>query len=380
MKILLCALEPSADALGAALMKALQDKRPNVNFIGCGGALMEKEGLTSLFEIAPFSVLGPVAALSLLPRALKAADALADLAADEKPDAAIFIDSWSFARIAAEKFQKKAPEVKRFKYVAPQVWASRPKRAEKAAQLFDGVMCLFDFETPYFEAVGAKTRFVGHPGFQAARDRKVDKAAFRRKFGLGEGPLLAVLPGSRASELARLGAPFRDTVKRAADAVPGLRIVIPAAPSVAKDLPEYLAGWPGAPVIVEGDDRPDAFAAADVALAASGTAASELSIMGTPMVVAYKLDLLTELWVRSIFTIRYAALANIAADREVIPEFLQRRCTPELMAPALIALLKGGPEREAQLSALPEIVRGWTGGDRPAAEMAAEAVLDWVNA
>lgn len=379
MKILLCALEASADALGAALMQTLREKRPDAEFIGCGGALMEKQGLKSLFDIAPFSVLGPVAALSLLPRALKAADALAELAAEEKPTGAIFIDSWSFARIAAEKFERKAPEVKRVKYVAPQVWASRPKRAEKAARLFDGVMCLFDFETPYFEKAGAKARFVGHPGFQAARDRKIDRAAFRRKFGLGEGPLLAVLPGSRATELARLGAPFRETVQRAAEAVPDLRIIVPAAPSVAKDLPDYLAGWPGAPVIVEGEDRLDAFAAADAALAASGTAAAELAIMGTPMVIAYKLDFLTEMWVRAIFTIRYAALANIAADREVIPEFLQRRCRAELMAPALIALLQGGPAREAQLSALPEIVRGWTGGGRPAAEMAAEAVLDWLD-
>lgn len=379
MKILLCALEPSADALGAALMAALRKKRPDMECIGCGGVLMEGQGLKSLFDIAPFSVLGPVAALSLLPRALKAADVLAELAAEEKPAAAVFIDSWSFARIAAEKFMRKEPEVKRFKYVAPQVWASRPKRAEKAARLFDGVMCLFEFETPYFEKAGAATRFVGHPGFQAARDRNVDHAAFREKCGLGDGPLLAVLPGSRASELKRLGAPFRETVARAASAVPGLRIVIPAAPSVVNDLPAYLSGWPGEPVTVEGDDRYDAFAAADAALAASGTAASELAIMGTPSVIAYKLDLLTELWVRTNFSIRYAALANIAADREVVPEFLQRRCTPDLMAAALISLLQGGPEREAQLETLKPIVRGWTGGKRPAAEMAADAVLDWLE-
>ncbi|WP_375203121.1 lipid-A-disaccharide synthase [Hyphococcus sp.] len=379
MKILLCALEPSADALGAALMKALRNLRADVQFIGCGGALMEKEGLKSLFDITPFSVLGPAAALSLLPRALKAADALAALAAEEKPDAAIFIDSWSFARIAAEKFARKAPAVKRFKYVAPQVWASRPKRAQKAAALFDGVMCLFEFETPLFEAAGARARFVGHPGFQAARDRVIDRAGFRQRYDLGEGPLLAVLPGSRASELKRLGEPFRETVKRAAEAVPDLRVVIPAAPSVVADLPDYLTGWPGRPVIIEGDDRPDAFAAADAALAASGTAAAELAIMGTPQVVAYKVDLITEIWARAIFTIRHAALANISAGREVIPEFLQRRCRAELMAPALIPLLNGGPEREAQLAALPEIVRGWTGETRPAAEMAAEAVLDWLQ-
>ncbi len=380
MKILLCALEPSADALGAALMKALKDTRSDVQFIGCGGALMGKEGLASLFDIAPFSVLGPAAALGLLPRALKAADALGDLAAEEKPAAAIFIDSWSFARIAAEKFIRKAPEVKRFKYVAPQVWASRPKRAQKAARLFDGVMCLFEFETPYFEAAGANARFVGHPGFQAARDRAVDRTAFRREFDLGEGPLLAVLPGSRASELRRLGPPFAETVRRAAEAVPGLRVVIPAAPSVVADLPDYLAGWPGRPVIVEGDDRPGAFAAADAALAASGTAAAELAIMGTPMVVAYKVDLVTEVWARAIFTIRHAALANIAAGREIVPEFLQRRCRAELMAPALIPLLTGGDEREVQLTAVKEIVRGWTGEARPAADMAAEAVLDWLEA
>lgn len=379
MKILLCALEPSADALGGALMAALRAQVPDVQFIGCGGADMTAQGLNSLFDIEPFSVIGPAAALRLLPAALKAADGLADLADREAPDAAIFIDSWSFSRIAAEKLQRRAPGVKRFKYVAPQIWASRPKRAQKAAELFDGLLCLFEFETPMFERAGARARFVGHSGFQAAHQYRADVADFRRRHGFGDAPLLVVLPGSRRAELRRHAVPFGETVRRVADRIERLRIVIPAAASAAKVLPGMLADWPGEPVVIDSAERFDAYVAADAALAASGTVVGELAIFSTPMIVAYRIDLLTEIWARVVLTTKHVSLVNIAAGREIVPEFLQADCEPGAMADALAPLLTGGSERDAQKAAFPPVVEGWIGSAAPAAEMAASAVLEWLD-
>lgn len=377
MKFLLCALEPSADALGASLMRSLRERTPAIGFIGCGGPLMAKEGLETLFPIDRFSVIGPTAALKALPAALTAADALARLGATEKPAAAVFIDSWSFSRIAAQKMKRATPGVRLYKYVAPQVWASRPKRAEIAARLFDGVLCLFEFEPVLFEKAGARAVWVGHSGFHSALARPDRAEAFRKSHDLGAAPLLAVLPGSRSAELRRHEAPFGDAMTRVLAVKPETRFVVPAAPGLEPRLQELVQKWPGCPVVVPGAERYDAFQAADAALAASGTVIGELAIFKTPMVVAYRTDLLTAAWARRVLTTNHVSLVNITAGREVAPEFLQERCRGELMAPALLNLLKGGPERAAQLEAFPAIVRKITGKEAPAGA-AAEALLNWV--
>ncbi len=376
--ILLCAVEPSADSLGAALMASLRKRHPGVSFIGCGGAQMAKEGLKTLFPIDRFSVIGPAAALQALPAALKAADSLAALAETEKPQAAVLIDSWSFSKIVAKRLRKRAPHMKLFKYVAPQVWASRPQRAQTTADLFDGVLCIFGFETGFFEEAGAKTRWVGHPGFQAVLEQQPDAAAFRARHKIGDGPLLAVLPGSRAGELKRHAAPFGGAVEKLLKDFPDLRVVVPAAPGAEEAVRALAAGWPGDAVVIEGAERYEACRAADAALAASGTATAELALLGTPMVVAYKLELLTELWARAVLTTPYVSLVNIAAGREVAPEFLQRDCRPDRLAAALAPLLRDRPERRRQIEAFPAIARSLA-GERSPGDAAAAAVLEWLG-
>jgi lipid-A-disaccharide synthase len=376
---MLCALEPSGDALGAALMAALRRKRPDIAFTGCGGPLMTAEGLGSLFPIDRFSVIGPGGALTALSAALKAVGVLARAATEESPAAVVFIDSWTFSSMAARKIKKAAPRVTRVKYVAPQIWASRPERAETIGRLFDGVMCLFAFEPEPFIRHGVDARWVGHPGFQAARAHRVDNAAFRARHGIGDAPLLAVLPGSRSGELKRLAAPFGATVKNVVTTLPSARIVIAAAPALADRLPSIVRDWPGAPVIVGPQEKFDAFSAADAALAASGTVTAELAIFNTPMAVAYRVDPLTEFWARRVLTTPYVSLVNIAVKRLVAPEFLQQDCDPIRIAAALIPLLTGGPERDAQRAAFADIVETLAGGEFPAADAAAAAVLDWAG-
>jgi len=374
-------VEPSGDALGAALLKALKARAPaGSTFFGCGGPLMAIEGFESKFHIDPFSVIGPVGALRAFPVAFFRAGDLAHLAAREKADAAILIDGWSFSRLTAEQLRKRAPDTKLYKYVAPQVWASRPHRADTVKTLFDGVLTLFDFEMPWFECSGLSVACVGNPIFQAAYKQRCNGLAFRERRQLGDAPLLAVLLGSRRGEIRRHAAPFGNVVKRLVGDHPRLRIVAPLARAVAEEARTLMTGWPGEPVFVEAADRFAAFAAADAALAASGTVTTELAISKTPMAVAYKVHPLTAMWVRRVVTTPYVSLINVAAGRAVVPEFLQENCEPAAIANVLSNLLADENARRAQLDAFPKLLEGLGVSGSPAGERAAETVLDWLGA
>lgn len=377
--ILICAVEPSADALGAELMKAMRPHAPGIKFLGCGGPLMAEQSLESLFPIAPFSIMGPIGALKALPAAKRGARLLADAADTKKADAAIFIDGWAFARIAAEAVRSKAPHTRLFKYVAPQVWASRPQRAKTLARLFDGLLTLFPFENAWFEKEGIPTRSVGSSTFQNAAAAHPDAAAFRSRHSIGNSKLLAVLPGSRIGEVKRLLEPFRETVDRLHNDVPGLHVVIPAALAVEEYVRNATSTWARPPAVVTASERYKLFAAADAALAASGTVTTELAIFQTPMIVAYRVGSLSAAWFRHVITTPYVSLLNVVAGRGVIPEFLQEACEPAGMAAALAPLLSDTPVRKAQLDAFPGLLEQLGVGGQPAAEVAACAIFEWIN-
>lgn len=374
---LLGAVEPSGDALGAALMTALYARKPTARIVGCGGPRMAEAGLESLFPIEPLSVMGPVSAMQALPAAMKSARALARCARDNHVDAAVLIDSWAFSRLAAERIRRAAPRSKRFKYAAPQVWASRPGRAKTLAKLFDGVLALFEFEIEWFAPLGVRTAFVGNPTFQEAAQYKADAEAFRAAHDLGDAPLLAVLPGSRTGEVGRLLEAFRATVDLVGRARPELRVVVAAAPAVEAAVREGVRNWKTAPVVVGAAERYDAFAAADAALAASGTVTTELAIFETPMIVAYRVGQATAMWARAVSTTDCVTLINIAAERAVVPEFLQENCRPQDMAWALLPLLGASPERAAQRRAFRETLPKLGVFGPPAAARAAETILAW---
>jgi len=296
---MICAAEPSGDALGAALGRALRDEDSSLALCGCGGPQMAAAGAESLASIDALSVIGPVSALKALPAAMKIADRLSAHARDNSIDAAVLIDSWAFSKMTAKRMRKFSPATKLYKFVAPQVWGSRPKRAAIAAKLFDGLLTLFEFETEWFAPLGLKTQFVGHPTFQAAAQHCADTKAFRARCEIGEAPLLAVLPGSRMSEVRRLMAPFRQTTELLLAKKPDLQFVVALAPAVADAVRAGVSDWPRAPTLVDAHARYDAFAAADAALAASGTVTTELAIARTPMVVAYKMDWASAMWARA---------------------------------------------------------------------------------
>lgn len=376
--ILLTASEPSGDALGASLMRALKALRPGLRFIGGGGPEMVAEGLQEHLPTDSLAVMGPAAALAALPRAKRLSAQLAKLAANEKPAAAVLIDSWAFSRIVARDLRARAPGTQLVKLAVPQVWASRPKRAETAAELFDLLLCLLPFEPPYFEEHGGMAKFVGNPNFQSAARKPRSGPAFRARHGINDAPLLLMLPGSRAGEVKHLLPVYRGTYQDLKPRVPGLRIAMIAADAVETRVREAVKAWGGEIIVVPPQERFDAFDAGDVALAASGTVTTELALTGTPMVVTYKVGPVVAYWARKVITTPFVTVLNVAASEEVIPERLQEDCTPAQLCADIVRLFHDEDARRRQLSAfrrlLPKLV-----GSKDAADSAAQAVLALID-
>lgn len=376
--ILLTAAEPSGDAMGAALMRALRKERPDISFIGAGGGKMREEGLLGDLSTEELAVMGPVDALAAWPRARRLVKELRVLAGAEPPDAAVLIDSWAFSKMVAEGLRASGVTAPLLKLAAPQVWASRPRRAEAAASLFDRILCLLPFEPRYFEAVGGSACFIGNPNFQDAASVPRSGEAFRARHNLGEDPVLICLPGSRGGEIKRLMPVFEEALVDIAAKVPGLRAVIVAADSVADRVRGEAASWQVSPLIVPSAERYDAFDAGDVALAASGTVSTELAIAGTPMVIGYILGPITAFWARRVVTTPYISVLNVAAQDMLIPERVQEACRPEQLAADVVRLFNNDEARRQQLSAFRRLLPELLGHEDPA-ELAAREVFALID-
>ena len=376
--IMLVAAEASGDALGAGLMRALRRRLgEGVRFVGVGGARMTAEGLQSPFDIADLSILGWAEGLKAYPRVVKRADETAALAAREKPDAAVLIDSWGFTLRVAQRLRRQDPGLKLIKYVGPQVWASRPARAKTLAATVDHLLSILAFDAPYFERAGLTVTPVGNPTL--ARDfSKADPDWLCEALGAApDDPILLVLPGSRRAEIARLMGPFGDAVARLKASHPRLHVVLALAESVAEEARAAAQTWTVKPFLVEGEaGRIDAMKGATLALACSGTVTTELAMAGCPFVVAYRISGLTYALLKIAIKTRWITLINIAAGREIAPELIQDRCTGPELARALAARLDDEGLRRRQIAEQTEALGklGPVGGADPS-ERAADAVI-----
>lgn len=375
---MLVAAEASGDALGAGLMRALRKRLgEGVRFVGVGGARMQAEGLASPFDIAELSILGWAEGLKAYPRVVARADETAALAARETPDAAVLIDSWGFTLRVAQRLRRQDPGLKLIKYVGPQVWASRPARAKTLARSVDHLLSILAFDAPWFERAGLKVTPVGNPTL--AKDLSAaDPHWLREALGAApDEPILLVLPGSRRSEIARLMQPFGDAVARLKASYPRLHVVLAVAETVAEEVRAAARDWPVQPFLIEGETaRLDAMRGATVALACSGTVTTELALAGCPMVVAYRISGLTYALAKMVVTTKWATLINIAAGREIAPEFIQGRCTGPLLAAALAERLDDPALRARQIAEQTEALSGLGPRDGPdPSERAADAVI-----
>jgi lipid-A-disaccharide synthase len=374
---MLVAAEASGDGLGAGLIRALRRRLGDqVRFVGVGGARMAEEGVRSPFDIAELSILGLLEGLAAYRRVVRRADETAALAAQERPDVAVLIDSWGFTLRVAQRLRKADPGMPLIKYVGPQVWASRPGRARTLAGAVDHLLSIHAFDAPHFEAAGLPVSFVGNPALHGDFST-ADRARFRATVGaLGEAPVLLVLPGSRPSEVKRLTPPFGDALRRLKQARPALPVAVVVADTVAEAVRGWAAGLPFPVHLVEGEGpKRDAMKGADVALACSGTVTTELALAGCPVVVAYRLGAVTYAMAKVIIRTPWITLFNIAAEAFVAPEFVQGECTGPKLARAVEVRLADPALREAQVAAQNAALdRMGRGGPDPS-EAAADAVL-----
>ena len=373
--VFLVAGEPSGDELGAGLMRGLKELTGGrCRSAGVGGGGMAAEGLASLFPMAELSVMGFAEVVPHLARLARRLRQTVRAVRRSRPDAVVTIDSPGFNfRLAGRLRRLGTPLIH---YVAPTVWAWRPRRARQAARLFDQLMALLPFEPPYFEAEGLACTFVGHPVVERGADRG-DGAAFRRRHGIPEArTLVCLLPGSRRVEVDRLLPIFAQVAAELAARRPDLGFVLPTVDVMAEEIARRVAAWP-VPALVVADPprRFDAFAAARVALAASGTVALELALAGVPAVIAYKLSPLSAAVARRLVQVRFVNLVNIVLDREAVPEFLQEACRADRLLAAVERLIDDDDASEAQRRDGAEPMRRLgLGADAPS-RRAAEVVL-----
>lgn len=345
LRIALVAGEVSGDLLGAALIAALRERFPDAIFFGIAGPKMREAGCEPWYSIDALSVMGLAEVLKHLPRLLRLRAEIVSRLVSDPPDVFIGIDAPDFNLGVETQLRKRG--IRTVHYVSPSVWAWRRYRIHKIRRAVDLMLTLFPFEEAFYASSHIPARFIGHPLADVLQSEPPELA--RRRIGLDPGgPVVALLPGSRRSEVNRLLPPFLATARWLLQRRPELRFVLPTAGSATEALVrETLAAEDPLPVTVLPQGARDAMSAADVVLLASGTAALEAMLLERPMVVAYRLHPLSYAIASRLLRVESFSLPNLLLNERAIPEFTQRDVTPEILGPALIRWLDGGPSRDA---------------------------------
>ena len=374
LRVAIAAGEASGDTLGAGLIEALRKLSPQAQFFGIAGPGMISAGCEPWYRTEELSVMGLAEILRHLPRLLKLRRRFIKRLQAARPDVFIGIDSPDF-NLPVEAALKKSG-VPTVQYVSPQVWAWRQSRAAGIRDATDLVLCVLPFEVEFYRTHGVNSVFVGHPLADEV-PVEVDAGDARQSLGLPAATvILAVLPGSRSTEVSRLARPFLETGKWLQQRHPGLQVVVALVNDAIRD--RYLQATKGIeldppPRLVVGRAR-EVIAAADVVLTASGTASLEAALLKRPMVVAYIISRLTHrlLRVLGLNKLEYFSLPNLLAGRELVPEYLQRQVRPTELGPALERYLKPRGEHENWRDAFTAIHQQLR---RNASDGAARAVL-----
>jgi lipid-A-disaccharide synthase len=379
LSIYLVAAEESGDLLGAALARALAASAGSaLELAGVGGRAMAAAGIVSPFPIEELSIIGVSAIPRRLPMILRRIRETADTVVAAQPDVLVIIDSPDFTHRVARRVRARAPSVPIVDYVSPSVWAWRSGRARAMRTYVDCVLAILPFEpAAHVRLGGPPCIYVGHPLVERIPELRPNADEERRR--RADPPLVLVLPGSRSSEIHRLLAIFGEAIARVATRVGPMELVLPTVPHLAVEVRAAVAGWAVSPrVVVEAAEKWTAFRTARAALAASGTVTLELALAGVPTVAAYRVTLIEEIIARLIrlrANLQSIILANLVIGENVVPEFLQHDCTPQLLADALVPLLAETPERSRQIKAFARLDRIMAVEGTPSVRAAA-AVLE----
>lgn len=343
LKVALSAGEASGDNLGAGLIGALGERRPEARFVGIAGERMREAGCEPFARSEELSVMGLAEVLPHLPRLLRLRRRFIEHTIALEPDVFVGIDSSDFNLPIGTALR--GAGIPTVQYVSPQVWAWRPERVAKIRAATELVLCLLPFETDFYAEHGVNAQFVGHP-LADLIPLDVDRAAARSALGLdGAAPLVAILPGSRRSEVSRLSRDFLETAQWLARKRPELRFAVALANDTVGAICRAAAAGLGVAeqlTFVSGRAR-EVMAAADAVLTASGTASLEAMLLKRPMIVAHRLSRLTYWLARSMGVARLPnfSLPNLLAGRAVVPEFVQSQVRADILGPAMLRCLDG---------------------------------------
>ncbi|WP_322978415.1 lipid-A-disaccharide synthase [Pseudomonas sp. C11] len=367
LRVALVAGEASGDILGSGLMQAIKQRYPDAEFIGVGGARMEAEGLNSYFPMERLAVMGLVEVLGRLFELLGRRRQLARDLIAAQPDVFIGIDAPDF-NLGLELKLRRAG-IKTVHYVSPSVWAWRQKRVLKIREACDLMLTLFPFEAQFYDEHQVPVRFVGHP-LADAIPQQADRAAAREALDLPQDePVVALMPGSRGGEVARLGELFLDAAIRLRALRPGIRFLLPCAtPERRQQLEQMLVNRDLPLTLLDGRSH-EALAACDAVLIASGTATLEALLYKRPMVVAYRVAPMTYRILKRLVKSPYISLPNLLAERLLVPELIQDAATADALAQAVAPLIEGGQVQTEGFDVIHRALR------RDASVSAADAVL-----
>jgi len=375
--IALVAGEASGDLIGGGVITAIRKRLPDARFVGIGGPRMMGAGLESWFPQEKLAVHGLVEVLAHLRELFALRRGLVRRLIELRPKLFLGIDSPDF-NLGIERALKRTG-VTTAHMVSPTVWAWRSGRIRTIRAAVDHMLVLFPFEEPIYRAAGIPATFIGHP-LADEIPTEIDGAAAREELRLPKNaPVIAVLPGSRRSEIERMGPTFIQTARQILARAPDARFLVPLVTRETRDLFEgvlYREQARDLPMSLLFGHAQDALAASDVALATSGTVTLEAALVGRPMVIAYRVAPLSYQIARRLIRVEHMGLPNILAGESVVPEFVQDAATPENLAQALTNLLHDEPVRaavRARFARLHGVLR------RDAAETAAGALLPYLG-
>ena len=350
IKVYLIATEPSGDIIGSNLIKSLKKAKNKVQIFGIGGPNMINSGLTkSLFPIKELSILG---IFEIIPKIYKVFSLLKSTEKDLikiRPNVLVTIDSPDFNFRVLKKISNKIPFTKKIHYVAPTVWAWRGGRAKYLSKYIDKLLTILPFESKYFTKYNLKTKFVGHPIYEIKKNKKINKKNLYIKYKIKKGyKIISFLPGSRVSEIRKSLPVLIETINLIKNRSNlDVHILFYILPHLKKYFNKYKFDFSYS--LVYETDKYDAFKISNAAISTSGTVAVELSYFNIPTIVIYKLNFFSYLIAKIFVKIKHANLLNILEKKYIIPEFLQFKCRPNLIANELIKLLNNTSYAQKQI-------------------------------
>ncbi len=377
MNFYFVAAEPSGDVLAAEVISKIREVQPSSKFCGVGGQQMHALGVDSLFDTSELAVFGLVEGIRAFKAVKKRVEQTAIDIVEKKPDAIVLVDSWGFMWRVAQRAKELGYNGPRIKLIGPQVWATRPGRAKTLAQHVDHLLCIHDFEVPFYEPFGLSTTVIGNPALE--RDVIGDGEAFRSKYNFdAEERILLLLLGSRKSEL-KIVAPV---LEKAATQIcinhSNIRVVCVAAGSMKDEILAKSKSWAFPHHVVTDDkEKTDAFSSADLGLACSGTVTTEAALQGVPLVIGYKVGWIT--WaIARLFLMKskFITLFNVAANKEVAKEFVQTRFTSKRLVQALEKLYNDENVRTSQISEQNKALELMGRGGEGASSISAQTILN----